>query len=54
MKSVQVFRRHLELSVLYLSEACSGKLSLRGCLDAALDAGYFALLSVLTEEERRA
>ncbi len=37
-----------------MRDARTGKLSPRGCVDAALDAGYFALLSVLTGEERRA
>jgi hypothetical protein len=35
-----------------MSDAATGLLSPRGSADAAFDGGYFALLSVLTRDER--
>lgn len=53
MNSIQVSERHLEMSDAYMRDAHYGGLSPRGRFDATFDGGYFALLSVLTDEERR-
>lgn len=53
MKTIQASERHLEMSDAFMRDASSGVLSPRGAFDAIFDGGYFALLSVLTDEERR-
>lgn len=53
MNSIPFSERHLEMSDVYMRDAASGYLSPRGIFDATFDGGYFALLSVLTDEERR-
>ena len=51
---VRVSAAHLRLSDTYMNDAVGGGLSLRGACDAAFDAGYLGLLSVLTADERAA
>lgn len=51
---VQISAAHLRLSDAYMNDAVGGALSPRGACDAAFDSGYFALLSVLTLNERAA
>ncbi len=51
---VQISAAHLRLSDADMNDAVGGALSPRGACDAAFDSGYFALLSVLTSDERAA
>jgi hypothetical protein len=51
---IEISIRHLSMSSDYLRDARSGQQSHQGSVDCAFEAGYFALLSVLTETERRA
>lgn len=54
VQETRISTAHLALSDTYMSDAATGLLSPRGSADSAFDAGYFALLSVLTEDERAA
>ncbi len=50
--SIKASAAHLRMSDAYMSDAVGGALSPRGACDAAFDGGYFALLSVLSPDER--
>lgn len=50
---VDISAPHLWTSDVLMRDALAGMMSPRGACDAAFDAGYFALLSALTADERR-
>ena len=52
LSMIQISNAHVRASDTYLKDANSPAQSERGRFDCALDAGYLALLSVLTAEER--
>jgi hypothetical protein len=52
--NVNISPAHLRMSDALMNDALAEVLSPRGACDAAFDAGYFALLGALTDDERRA
>ena len=53
MNAIPISKAHMAMSDCYLRDAGYGGQSPRGRVDTAFDSGYLALLSVLTDEERR-
>jgi hypothetical protein len=50
---IEISLPHISMSDVYLRDALSDAQSQRGLVDCALDSAYFALLSVLSSNERR-